>query len=198
MEYKPFESGIEVNGQTVFSVVDGFGSFRRVAENFLSDVAIGSRDADGIYRIALDGWYSQEAWLGAFERVARDVGQAVLYDIGIKIPSNAKFPDWVVDVPSAIKSVNFAYHMNHRKGGRVMFDPTTGTMLQGIGQYGFEHVAGQKTIKSVCENPYPCAFDEGILTAMARRFDPRASVRHESGPCRREGANSCTYSVSFS
>jgi hypothetical protein len=197
MEYKPFESDIEVNGQTVFSVVDGFGSFRRVAENFLIEAAIGTRAADGSYRIALDGWYSQDAWLASFERVARDVGQAVLYDIGMKIPANAKFPDWVVDVPSAIKSVDFAYHMNHRRKGLVMFDPSNGRMLEGIGHYGFEQDEATRLITSVCENPYPCAFDEGILTAMARRFDPRASVRHERGECRRTGGNSCTYTVSY-
>ena len=197
MEYEVFEPGIEVNGQTVFSVIDGFGSFRRVAENFLVGEGIGERDAAGAYRIALDAWYSQEAWLRAFKRVAKDVGQAVLYDIGLKIPANAKFPDWVIDVPSAVRSVDFAYHMNHRKGGRVMFDPGSAVMLEGIGHYGFAMEPGTKVITSRCENPYPCAFDEGIVTAMARRFDPRSTVSHLPGSCRREGAMSCTYEVKF-
>ncbi len=197
MEYVAFEAGIEVNGQTVFSVIDGFGSFRRIAENFLVAEGIGQRDALGQYTLALDGWYSQEAWLRAFRQVASGVGQAVLYDIGLKIPANAKFPEWVIDVPSAVKSIDFAYHMNHRKQGVVMFDPATGTMLEGIGHYGFQHVPGAKLITSRCENPYPCAFDEGIVTAMARRFDPRAAVRHEAGSCRRDGADFCVYTVSF-
>lgn len=197
MEYKAFESGIEVNGQTVYAIVDGFGSFRRVAEKFLLEEGLGQRDVDGTYRLALDAWHSQDAWLRAFEHVAREVGQAVLYDIGLKIPANAIFPEWVVDVPSAIKSVDFAYHMNHRKGGRVMFDPTTGEMLEGIGHYGFTPDAKSKSITSVCENPYPCSFDEGILTAMARRFDPRSKVTHGTGACRRRGDLSCTYFVTY-
>jgi len=197
MEYRAFEPGIDVNGQTVFSIVDGFGSFRRVAENFLVDESIGTREANGTYRLALDAWYPQQAWLRAFERIAREVGQAVLYDIGLRIPANAKFPDWVVDVPSAIRSVDIAYHMNHRKNGVVMFDPAKGTMLEGIGHYGFEHLAPKNVVRSVCKNPYPCSFDEGILTAMARRFDLRASVRHEGGPCRRNGEDECAYTVTF-
>ena len=197
MEYKAFEPDIQVNGQTVFSVIDGFGSFRRVAENLPVNAGVGTRDGLGMYRIALDGWYSQQAWLSTFQEIAKQVGQAVLYDIGVKIPANAKFPDWVVDVPSAVKSINFAYHMNHRKGGKVMFDPTTGKMLDGIGNYGFEHLPGQRVITSRCENPYPCSFDEGIVTAMARRFDPRARVHHEPGACRREGADYCVYRVEF-
>mgnify|MGYP001018395969 len=61
MEYKAFEPDIQVNGQTVFSVIDGFGSFRRVAENLLVNAGVGTRDGLGMYRIALDGWYSQQA-----------------------------------------------------------------------------------------------------------------------------------------
>ncbi|MEZ4370209.1 MAG: hypothetical protein R3B07_05260 [Polyangiaceae bacterium] len=198
MEYEAFEPGIEVNGQTVYAIVDGFGSFRRLAENILIEEKIGERDRSGRYLLQMDGWYSQEGWLRAFKRIGQEVGQSVLYDIGTRIPSNAKFPDWVVDVPSAIRSVDIAYHMNHRKKGEVMFSPSNGSMLEGIGHYGFEQAQGKNVIISRCENPYPCAFDEGILTAMARRFDRLVSVRHDPGECRHKGGDACTYLVEYS
>jgi hypothetical protein len=197
MEYKPFAPGIEVNGQTVYSVVDGFGTFRRVAEQFLVDEGIGSYDGLRMYALDMEGWYPQDRWLRAFEQVANKVGQSVLFDIGRRIPLNAQFPPWVVDVPSAIRSIDIAYHMNHRRGGRVMFDPVTLALHDGIGHYGFEHTKRSGIIRSHCENPYPCAFDEGILTAMAGRFDIRSRVEHQPGPCRRRGSNFCVYIVQF-
>jgi hypothetical protein len=43
------------------------------------------------------------------------------------------------------------------------------------------------------EHAYPCSFDRGIITTMARRFEKGASSTHEDAePCRRKGASSCT------
>jgi hypothetical protein len=196
-EYVPFEAGIEVNGQTVYSVVDGFGTFRRVAEKFLADEKIGAFDASKRWSIEAEGWYSQAGWLRAFRRIAEDVGQSVLYDIGYRIPKNAQFPDFVRDVPSAIQSIDIAYHMNHRKAGQVMFDPQSGQMLEGIGHYGFEQRPGENRITSACRNPYPCSFDRGIVTAMAERFSRTARVEHAQGECRRDGGDVCTYVVTW-
>jgi hypothetical protein len=198
MEYVAFEPNIEVNGQTVYAIVDGFGSFRRLAENLLVAEGIGERDPTNRYSLTMDGWYSQAGWLRVFKHIGDEVGQSVLYDIGARIPSNAKFPDWVKDVPSAIRSVDIAYHMNHRKKGQVMFSPEKGTMLEGIGHYGYTPDLEKNTIVSRCENPYPCAFDHGILTAIARRFDRLVVVRHEQGECRQKGSNSCTYNIKYS
>jgi hypothetical protein len=196
MQYRAFEPGIEVNGRTVYAVVDGFKTFRRVAKRFLADEGIGEVAPSGDYQIDMDGWYPQQSWLRAFERIGADVGEAVLYDIGMSIPANAEFPPWVVDVETAIKSIDIAYHMNHRKHGRAMFDVASGRMLEGIGHYGFERVEGKNEIVSICRNPYPCSFDHGIVTSMARRFAPSALVDHDPvRPCRRLGDDSCTYRV---
>ena len=77
--------------------------------------------------------------------------------------------------------------MNHRDGD--------------IGIYGFQST-GPKSAKMVCRNPYPCDFDQGIIEAMAIRFKPQdcpaVSVRHDdSAPCRQNGADSCTYLVTW-
>jgi hypothetical protein len=36
MQYKPFTSGIEVNGQTVYAIIDGSHLFRRLAAAVLT------------------------------------------------------------------------------------------------------------------------------------------------------------------
>jgi hypothetical protein len=127
MQFRAFEPGIEVNGQTVFSVVDGMGRFRSIADRILSEVGIGTLDSD-VYIIDMEGWYSHDAWLKAMERITDEIGESTLNQIGLRIPENAKFPPWVTDIDSAIRSIDIAHHMNHRKNGVVLFEPDSGTM----------------------------------------------------------------------
>jgi hypothetical protein len=74
-------------------------------------------------------------------------------------------------------------------------------MKEGIGHYGFEKIDDQK-IKMVCDNPYPCDFDRGIITNTAKIFSPDKNkfprVEHDqSGVCRKKGDESCNYIVSW-
>jgi hypothetical protein len=198
MQYVPFEEGIEVNGQTVVAVIEGFALFKKIPSDILIGVGIGKRGPGGMVEIRPGEWFSQRAWLEGFEAIGNAVGTGALYGIGLKIPECAEFPPWVNDVHSAVRSIDIAYHLNHRKRGHAMFDATTGEMLEGIGHYGYMPVAGENRILSICQNPYPCDFDSGIITAMARRFAPDASVEHvESETCRKTGADKCTYLVTW-
>lgn len=198
MQFKPFERGVEVNGQTVYAIVDGFKIIKSLAFKHLKDAGIGKDSGDGNITIDPAAWYSQEAWLKAFESISKELGNNLLYQIGQAIPKNAKFPPWVIDIDAAIKAVDIAYHMNHRKNGMELFDPKTGSMIEGIGHYGYQRVDGKNMIISVCENPYPCAFDRGILTTMAKKFQPEAMVQHDdSKPCRNNGHESCTYIITW-
>jgi hypothetical protein len=116
--------------------------------------------------------------------------------IGQHIPKHAPFPPTITDIHSAMASMDAAYHMNHRKNGKVMFDPATGQMLSGIGNYGYTPVPRERRIISICENPYPCDFDRGIITTLAQRFEKNSRVTHDdSAPCRKNGADSCKYIV---
>lgn len=195
MQFVAFEPGIEVNGQTVWSVVDAFDHFKAIPSRILIAAGVGVAGPDGVVKIDAAGWYSQEAWLRAFERIATEVGEAKLHAIGLRIPKNAKFPPGIDTIDDAVASIDVAYHMNHRKQGKVMFAGPGTKMLEGIGHYGYEKI-GPREIRSVCDNPYPCAFDRGILTTMARRFERSAQVEHdETHGCRKRGAEACTYLV---
>jgi hypothetical protein len=51
----------------------------------------------------------------------------------------------------------------------------------------------------VCENPYPCEFDRGLVEAVAERARPphslRVRVEHAPGSCRQHGERACVYAV---
>lgn len=196
MQFKALEKGLEVNGQTVISVVNGFSTFKRAPRRALAEEGVCKLLPDGTVDVQPDRWYSLDAWLRAFERVARDGGENILFAIGMKIPESAEFPPHINSIETAIQSIDVAYHMNHRKDGKVMFDPATGVMLEGIGHYGYERAEGEKRITCVCDKPGSCGLDHGIITAMAKRFERQATVEHDpTKPCRNKGASSCTYIV---
>jgi hypothetical protein len=88
--------------------------------------------------------------------------------------------------------------MNHRKKGKVMFDPASGQKLDGIGAYGYAPADRERKITCVCDNPYPCDFDRGLITGFAQRFERQARINHDDrAPCRKTGGDSCTYVVTW-
>lgn len=177
-QFKAFAPGVEVNGETVFSIIDGMGTFKSTAVAILAE--------HGIITPQAGMWYSQQKWLNAFEAIASKIGPKTLFAIGQKIPENAKFPPVIDAIDKALGAIDVAYHMNHRGGE--------------IGNYKFEST-GPHSARLVCKNPYPCDFDSGIITAMARRFSPAGvmpRVEHdEASPCRKRGGESCTYYVTW-
>jgi hypothetical protein len=195
MQFKPFEPGIEVYGASIDAVVDAFKLFPSIALKKLVNAGIGTMSGKDVV-INRDAWYSQERWLSVFESVANDIGPRALMQIGQQVPKHAPFPPTINDIHTAMGSMDAAYHMNHRKGGKVMFDPATGQMTPGIGNYGYTPVPRERRIISVVENPYPCDFDRGIMTSLASRFEKGSRVTHDdSAPCRKTGANSCKYII---
>ena len=167
-----------VNGQTVLSVIKGMGAFAISGSNILS--------RHGIAAIEPAGWYPQQAWLDAFQEIATSIGPRTLSQIGTSIPANAKFPPGIDSPEKALASIDVAYHMNHRGGD--------------IGHYTFTKT-GERAGVMVCRNPYPCAFDFGIVEAMVKRFLPaggRAKVAHDpSKPCRDKQGDSCSILISW-
>jgi hypothetical protein len=178
-QFKAFAPGVQVNGETVLSVVDGMGAFEAMARNILA--------GNGIQDPKPGQWYPQQAWLDAFQQIAEKVGLQVLWKIGTRIPENAKWPPDVNTVDKALASIDVAYHMNHRGGE--------------IGHYQFDKT-GDRTGVMVCRNPYPDEFDRGIVEAVVRKFKPQDStamvVRHDdTKPCRKKGGDSCTYVIKW-
>lgn len=194
--FKTFEEGVEVNGQTINSVSDAFSSLKFMVDKYFTQAGLPKSN-----EIDPNGWYSQQKWLNAFRHISEKVGSMTMLNIGKKIPENAQFPPEINNIVAGLHSIDVAYHMNHRNSrGQVLFD--NGQIHEGIGHYEVKSVEGdpnkgQATL--VCENPYHCDFDKGIITTMALKFNNGAKVLHDdSQGCRKSGHSSCHYKVEWS
>lgn len=171
-------SSVEVNGETIYSVIDGMGVFKSTAIKILSD--------NGIVDPKPGQWYKQQSWLDAFKSISDKVGNSTLNAIGQKIPENAQFPPEINDIHKALSAIDIAYHMNHRNGE--------------IGNYKYEKT-GDRSAKVICTNPYPDEFDKGIIHQMGKKFAPVGAAVEvkvdESCPIRSKGADSTTFRVTW-
>ena len=197
MLFKPFEPGIEVFGPGVQAFVEAFKLFPSVVLKRLVTHGIATYQGKEIL-IDQTAWYPLENWLAAFSAIAESLGPRALFQIGQTAPSFVVLPPTLNDIHSGVAGVNVGYHMNHRKDGVPMFDPATGHMLTGIGDYGYAPVPGERRIISRCDTPYPCDFDRGIVLGFATKFEKGARIEHDdSAPCRKNGHPSCTYLISW-
>ena len=78
-----------------------------------------------------------------------------LFLIGKAIINSAQFPP-IKGLEEGLRSMNVAYHLNHRVDGKIMFNPENGRMTEGIGHYALTEFDGEKKqAVMVCKNPYP-------------------------------------------
>jgi hypothetical protein len=188
------EKRIEVNGRTGLATLKAFGHFTLVGSKYLLDEGLGQPGPEGMVELDANTWYPVGAWLRALSRISAEYGDRVIFKIGQNmVGSNTVYND----VTDAIRSLDSAYHRNHRLDGRLMWDAARERALEGIGCYGYERIEGENAILSRCDNPYPCTFDHGVLTALSRKYDPTAEVTHEPGACRQKGQESCTYRITW-
>ena len=187
-EFIAYDPRVEVNGQTILSVVEGIPEYK--------EFALGVLEKNGIRRIRRGSWHSQQGWLNAFKDIAEEIGGFTLYAIGRNIPDSADWPPMIETLEDALASIDIAYHMNHRIEGRRLYDAAAGTMTDGIGHYGFRKVS-EHLVQMACDTPYPCDFNKGIIAATANKFKEAAEIVsiREEGECRKRGADGCTYII---
>lgn len=169
---------IEVNGETVRSFLNGMSGFEPLFEKALVDNGLGELQ-DG-------AWYSQQAWLNAFKQIAERTGPGALKTIGRRIICSAYWPPEVRTVEKALASIDQAYHLNHRGGE--------------IGSYHYSKL-GERMARIVCNNPYPCDFDIGVIDGAVKRFarpHERPLIVHERPDvCRKSLADACSYLITW-
>lgn len=192
-QYVAIDDRVEVNSQSISVILEGMSGFQSHALRVLEE--------NGIPHLAPGQWIPLTKWLSAFRAIGETIGQSTLLSIGKRVPDTSDFPSDIDSIQAALASINIAYHMNHRIGEQLLFVPETGELLEGIGQYLYE-ATGFRSATMVCENPYPCRFDEGLIQAIADRFKPKNSlyveVEHDDGrPCRNLGGESCTYHIKW-
>lgn len=140
----------------------------------------------GVPEILPEGWYPQQPYLDMFKALEVRHGQDALRAMARQVPDTSKFPPGIKTLEQALQSLDIAYQLNHR-GGR-------------IGHYACVPL-GPQALELVCETPYGCTFDLGILDALILGFRPPGSTPvaiHEVGTsCRRRGGQSCTYQITW-
>ncbi|NOU16972.1 MAG: hypothetical protein HOO91_05375 [Bacteroidales bacterium] len=191
-QFVAFDQNVEVNKVTIMSVVNSMEKGKETRISIL--------EKNGI-SIEKKEWYSQQSWLNAFKEIANTLGDMNLFLIGKAIIDSAKFPP-INNLEEALRSLDIAYHMNHRLNGKVMFDSQTGTKTEGIGHYRLTdfNAAGKHAVM-VCDNPYPSKFDEGIITQLVRKFKTTAATEsiklNLTKETRIKGGHSCTYNITW-
>lgn len=185
--------GIEVSGETVMAVLHGMGNMREKGREILA--------WNGILAPEAGRWYPQQGLLDALRQIASSFRPITLTSIGRKIPDMARFPVGIQGIHQALLSLDIAYHLNHRKDGKVLFNNAERKLLDGIGHYFYRN-SGASSAVLVCTSPYPCEFDRGFIDATALRYRPDGvgdiHVTHEmTGHCRKNGDDFCTYQVEW-
>ncbi len=139
----------------------------------------------GLLNIGPAQWYPLQNMLDALRELSEgDFSRTLdLVQLGQRISEHSAWPEEIQTIEDALQAIDVAYHMNHQ--GEVGSYQATRT--------------GEREITMVCENPYPCDLDYGLIYGIARRFlpvDGNLLVEHDpDGPCRKHGADSCTYFV---
>lgn len=190
-EYKTFESGIEAGGNELPIVALGTLSKQRKKE-IIDKYGLNTEEG---------AWNDLQSLLDAMKEIAESIGEMNLFMIGKELMEGAKFPP-MDGLESALKSIDIAYHMNHRKNGKPMFDPNTGQMTEGIGHYDLVRFDEEnKEAMLVCHTPYPSKFEEGLIVQVARKFKPEGSFLKvqldTTKETRREGGERCTFKITW-
>lgn len=188
-EYKAFVPGVKVSGRAISSILWAMNGF--------DDTALVLLKRNGLQYFMNDGWYPQQVWLDTLKEVADKIGEVTLFNIGKSILSNSKLPPGIESIEKGLCLIDVAYHMNHRLNGKIMFDPFTGIMTEGIGHYLYERT-GEKSGKVIGLNPLPCEYARGVVMSMATRFEPLAKVVLDSSvKNKKDGEDSSTYIVTW-
>ncbi len=197
MLYIPFEPGLQILGQALFTIVDGFGAFRSIAAQYFLAEGVGSTNPDGTLKLDPGAWYPVDAELRVLRKVEQALGGLVLFNGGKKVPENAVFPP-SADIHTGLAAIDVAYHMNHGKNGRSLFDAATGKKSSGIGGLPYKPAPSGNSGVLTGHTFYPDEFVRGLIVAMAQKFKPQARVQIDaSQPSVSKGGESTTWLISW-
>lgn len=194
MKYKAINPNVEISGQTILDIQKASNSLGDIITSFLAE--------NGLVNLDSREWYLQQKLLDIFTYVSESAGGSeALYGTGKIIAEYAEFPPNIKDVHGALSAINIAYHMNHRLNEKNSSDNKNKKIEEDIGNYHYKFIDDKKA-EVVCDNPYPCDFDKGIIYSMAKRFKPSdsASVKIEhdkTESCREKGGSFCKYIISW-
>ena len=141
-------------------------------------------------------WYPFNTILNAFNlMMERNAGNS-LFSIGRHVFEYAKLPE-MKNIEDALAMLDTIYHMNCTSiNGESFYDDNCSEMKEGIGHYRYVKVPGQNEAFMVCDDPFPCDFNRGLITKIAQAFDKNAKVIHDDQfGCKSHGHKACRYII---
>lgn len=174
------KAGITVSRGVVEAFVMAFGAYRSRGEQaVMRHLGLPVVPSDPDYRFPL------VEFLSAMAELQTQFGAPFMRKIGSYIFDKAAFPPGIDTLVKGMELVNTAYYMNHS--------------AEAVGLIGGYHWKGEEGRRGtmMLDNPYPCAFDLGIIETIARRFEPTAQVEHLPGACRHAGDAECRVTVTW-
>ncbi len=169
---------VEVSGAAVEAFLAALGPYRGRGQKVMERNCGGGRPTpDGLF-------YPMQGFLEALAEFQQQFGTDFMRNVGALIYEKAAFPPGIKSAEQALAICDTAYQMNHRNAeGRIG---------------GYHWTSEKKGGRMVCDNPYPCSFDLGIVSGILRQFGVQGEVHHEDpGTCRSRGATACTYRVEW-
>lgn len=121
--------------------------------------------------------------------------------IGAMVADSAIWPENIKTFFEALYSIDHAYHMNHQKDGKPLYDYDKNEVIEGfIGHNILTIDEASNTAVYTCGSFYPCDFDKGMLKILTRTFKPEGKtlvnvVHDDNKPCRKLGGDTCTFVV---
>ncbi len=172
-EYEALSPRAQVKGNAMLAIISGL--MRR-------DIALQILAKNGIGEIDPEAWYPEQSWLDAFSEIAAELGDAALYAIGRRIPSVIDIPDDIENEREALERLDEVYQAHHRgKSGGYTVSFT-----------------GESSARIESDNPRPCAYDMGFITAFIEMFNggKPVEITHEDDMCcRKLRYHECVYLV---
>jgi hypothetical protein len=169
-----------VNGKVVETYMAAMGPYAGRGEQVLK------RNL-GVEKLVYDGttFYPLDQFLKTLEEFQAQLGQPFLKAMGKFVLTKAEFPPDITSLEQALSMLNIAYYMNHQ------------CAPGDIGSYRWQQVSDRGGVMT-CDNPYPCAFDQGLLETLAARFAPGATVAHDPADgCRHQRGDACAFTISW-
>lgn len=199
----PAADAPEVDGQSLRRVLDALSGHPDSVGLTVADLSVDGNDRAGgasaaVSDRAVEGagddeaagrdpapggqeWYRLRGVVEALEEFAARAGDEAVTGVGRDYAALQQFDAEAPTVPAVLVGLA-AWHDRHHRGH--------------AGEYAFRQI-GPTDGRVECATRYPCAFDRGFVEGAALARADRFVCLSEVGRCRADGADRCTYDLSW-
>jgi hypothetical protein len=182
-EYKVFAPNVTVDSARIVGFVSSFPPG-------MKETGIHILEKHGIIDVRPGGWQPVQPWLDAMKEISERFDAKTLYQIGERIALHADIPNDLKSLHACLSNLNKLYRNDHH-GKKI-----------GGWEYEHEENGRWKQITLTSTSHYPCSFDQGIITGLAKLLKHEKCVdlivaHKKNGPCRGHGNSSCKYTVKW-